>query len=256
MKKILLVIFFMLNLIILNAAIVLEEESEGKISKVVIEKNCIKIENSSDVTILNFNSNEISVYVKGTGKYWKGTLDEFEKEIDSIFFSVVAEREKSVDWKYAGFYEYVAFENYYNGKLEKENKIVDEERVKIEETGLKEKIAGKISSQYIVFLDNKKVREYWITPIEELNKELDIEKMKEFMWRYYILSEGIDFIDISEKVMDLNKIGLELKTIKYSGEKQVSIELVKSIKLEKTVKNEFEIPNNFTKVKLSEINLK
>lgn len=256
MKKTLLVIFFMMNLIVLNAAIVLEEESDGKVSKVVIEKNCIKIENSSDVTILNFNSSEISVYVKGTRKYWKGTLDEFEKEIDNIFFSAVAEREKSVEWKYAGFYEYVAFENYYNGKMEKERKIVDEVRVKIVDTGLTDKIAGKTSKQYLVFVDGKKLREYWITPVEELNKELDIEKMKEFMWRYYIVSEGIEFIDISEKVMDLNRLGLELKTVKYSSEKQVSVELVKSIKIENTGKNEFDIPDNFTKVKLSELNSK
>lgn len=256
MKKSILYIFFVLNIITANAAIILEEESEGKISKIVIENNCIKIENKSDITILDFNNSRIFVGVKETGKYWDGNIDEFEKEIDEIFFSAVAEREKSIEWKYSGFYEYVAFENYYNSKLKKEEELIDDIRVKIAATGLEEKIAGKISKQYLVFVDGNKVREYWITAVDELKKELDIEKMKEFMWRYYLISEGIEPIDVSEKVMNLNKLGLELKTIKYKENKIVSTETVKRIKIEKLDKKEFEIPRNFKKVKLSELNLK
>ncbi|GEM_PF-2030676 len=128
-------------------------------------------------------------------------------------------------------------------------------KVTVKKTGKTKSFLGYPSKQVILYANNKKAKELWITDKIPLKKEIDIDKA--FKKRFQIEDIFVDLsgtkdIEATDEYKNLFRGGwVSMMTITYNAGTE-DIERVTQVQITKIAEKIFEVPKGFKKVSIEE----
>lgn len=220
---------------------------------VFIQDNKIKQVGEDFTTVFNLDDNTITLYRPEIRIYWKGTVDEYKREMHETY-EIMMKMELE---KIPSDQQESAEEMFKKMMKVMENPDLTTEPsmdVLIRQTADNENIAGYNSSKYQVFINGILKEDIWVSEEVNVSEDLDIRK---FYHQVYQLSGGFrdDFeYQSGAQYIQLIEKGYFLRSKDYQYGFQTITE-VTEITEKDLPESEFDIPAGYKKVSLPDLGI-
>ena len=226
------------------------------IETIYLQNNKMKVVQPEMVTIFNLNNETITLMSPVKKVYWTGQVADYKKEIKQAMQSAMEEQLKNareeqkemIRKMYQGMMESIDNPSKFAGEEPEEYDL------KIEKTGDKERVAGRMSHKYSVTVNGSVKEEAWLSESDRPHEEFDIGKFYDVFGDFTSQASSVDFYQKDEKYVEFAKKGFPLKSVNYYGGYE-SISEVTNLEKENVDDSEFTPPADYEKVSLVEIGL-
>ena len=234
-----------------------DEGVESAIAETVyLQNNIMKVVQANMITMFDLNKETMTIMSSANKVYWTGNVGSYKVEIkatmktamDEQLAKASPEQKEMIQKMYHGMMESIDNPSKFAGEEPEEYDL------KIEKTGEKERVAGKLAVKYTIKVNGSLKEEAWLSESDRANTEFDINKFYSVFTDFISQAGTVSFYQADEKYMEFSKKGFPLKSITYNGGYE-SISEVINLDKQKLSKEEFDIPAGYKKVNLAEIGL-
>lgn len=252
-KKVTFVIALLfLSIQVFGGWVITSETDEGtgskELEKTYIQNNKIKTETQKDISIFNLETNHLYLLNPLNKTYWAGTLPEFKSEViegmkskmESALANLPAEHQEMFRKKYQEMIDKVENEQSNTSKV-----------FEMKQTEESITILDYRCEKYQFFKDETLTEDIWITPEIKINKELNIEKFKDFFTGFSNVADQSSAENTPE-FFELLSQGYPMKSIKYHENFKISTTVV-SIVSKQIPESVFTVPVGYSEVNIMDL---
>lgn len=225
------------------------EDDKRYETTVYFQKNLIKTVDEKNVTIFDLNKHEITFLDLLKKTYWKGSMEEYKKEIVKVAIENIENQLKNIPANQRDNYREL-YENLIRDLENPAPAFYSEVKTRVEMTNEQRTILGYSAKKYNLYAEGVLREELWLANGIKVSQEVDFEKLR-------ILLNEMAFGEMeinhrsSREYLHLLKSGYPLLSKEFAETGEIVSEVIQ-VERKQLPAEEFAIPSGFKKVALSE----